>query len=52
MLYDYTPDPPIQQWQPGMLVAFSPLIELAPGAYTVDFGFWTPGVRERLYVEV
>lgn len=51
MLYDYFPAPPMRQWQPGTVVEFAPQIELAPGQYTLAFGFWTPNVRERLYVD-
>jgi len=51
IIYDYFPETPTTQWQPGTIVRFSPVIQLAPGDYTLSFGFWTPQVRERLYVE-
>ncbi len=51
IIYDYFPAVPTTQWQPGTIVRFSPVIQLAPGTYTLSFGFWTPQVRERLYVE-
>lgn len=51
IIYDYFPATPTTQWQPGTIVHFSPVIQLAPGDYTLSFGFWTPQVRARLYLE-
>lgn len=51
MIYDEFPEPPTTDWSPGTLARFSPTIRLEPGEYEISYGFWTPGDRERLYVQ-
>ncbi|MEM7126923.1 MAG: hypothetical protein AAF702_11385 [Chloroflexota bacterium] len=51
MLYDQFPQRPIHNWVVGEIVDFQIFISMEPGQYDVKAGFWTPNVRERLYVE-
>jgi hypothetical protein len=50
MIYDYFPDLPTTQWEPGSIYTFAPVVRVEPGQYDLAFGFWTPHFRERLYV--
>ena len=51
MVYDEFPDDALPDWPAGDLYEFAPSIFLQPGKYDITFGFWTPGDRERLYVD-
>jgi hypothetical protein len=51
MIYDYFPATPTTEWQEATVYKFPVDIELEPGNYDISFGFWTPNVRERLYVD-